>query len=472
LKDAKGHGKSIQLRLEGFLHEDKGEPENNVEAPSITSTSERGRNDDKVYSEGMLEKILSKDNMNKAYKKVKANKGAPGIDRMKVEELFGYLRQHGEELRQELLEGRFTPNPVRRKKIPKPDGGERLLGIPTAIDRVIQQSIAQVLIPIYEKKFVDNSYGFRPLRDAKQAIRKSKEYLNEGHTWIVDIDLERYFDTVDHDKLMRIISKDVKDGRVISLIRKYLKSGVMTNGVVIETEEGTPQGGPLSPLLSNIMLHELDVELTKRGHKFCRYADDCNIYVKSEKSAYRVMESITRFIEKKLKLKVNRKKSKVVRPWDLKYLGFSFYVKEEKYEIRVHGKSIKEFKKKLKGETKRSSGRSMTYRLSRIKQIITGWINYYGIANMKSAAKSLDGWLRRRIRMCIWKGWKKIKTRYKNLVKLGLNTNKAWRYANTRKGYWRISNSPILSRTLTNKHLKKMGLTSILETYNLKHEFC
>jgi RNA-directed DNA polymerase len=271
---------------------------------------------------------------------------------------------------------------------------------------------------------------------------------------------------------MRIISKDVKDGRVISLIRKYLKSGVMVNGVVIETEEGTPQGGPLSPLLSNIMLHELDVELTKRGHKFCRYADDCNIYVKSEKSAYRVMESITRFIEKKLKLKVNRKKSKVVRPWELKYLGFSFYVKEEKYEIRVHGKSIKEFKKKLKGETKRSSGRSMTYRLSRIKQIITGWINYYGIANMKSAAKSLDGWLRRRIRMCIWKGWKKIKTRYKNLVKLGLNTNKAWRYANTRKGYWRIANSPILSRTLTNKHLKQIGLTSILETYNLKHQFC
>ncbi|PNR97415.1 RNA-directed DNA polymerase, partial [Petrotoga olearia DSM 13574] len=233
---------------------------------------------------------------------------------MKVEELFGYLKQHGEELRQELLEGRYTPKPVRRKKIPKPDGGKRLLGIPTAIDRVIQQSIAQVLTPIYEKKFVDNSYGFRPLRDAKQAIRKSKEYLNEGHTWVVDIDLERYFDTVNHDKLMRIISKDVKDGRVISLIRKYLKSGVMVNGVVIETEEGTPQGGPLSPLLSNIMLHELDVELTKRGHKFCRYADDCDIYVKSKKSAYRVMESITKYIEKELKLKVNKKKSKVVRP--------------------------------------------------------------------------------------------------------------------------------------------------------------
>lgn len=469
MKDTKKYDESRQLHKEGYLHKNRVELKDNAEVHSISSMSDKGRNNVNECGNDLLERILSRDNMNSAYKRVKANKGSHGIDGMTVDELLQYLKEHGQELRQSLLEGRYTPQPVRRVEIPKPDGGKRLLGIPTVVDRVIQQAIAQVLTPIYEKKFSDNSYGFRPLRSAKQAVEKCREYINAGYTWAVDIDLAKYFDTINHDKLIRLLSNDIKDGRVISLIRKYLQSGVMINGVVMETEEGAPQGGPLSPLLSNIMLHELDVELTKRKLCFCRYADDCNIYVKSKKAANRVMESITSFIEGKLKLKVNKDKSTVDRPWKLKFLGFSFYRGKGEYRIRVHEKPLKKFKAKLKELTSRSNAMNMEYRFLKLKQAIVGWVNYFAIADMRNILKTLDEWLRRRIRMCFWKQWKKIKTKHDNLVRLGIPNNKAWEYANTRKGYWRISNSPILSRTLTNKYLKEIGLVSISEIYSFVH---
>lgn len=469
MKDTKKYDKSRQLHREGYLYENRVELKDNIEVHSISSMSKEGRNDVNEYGNGLLEQILSKDNLNIAYKRVKANKGSHGIDGMTVDKLLQYLKEHGQELRQTLLEGRYKPQPVRRVEIPKPDGGKRLLGIPTVMDRVIQQAIAQILIPIYENKFSDNSYGFRPLRSAKQAAEKCRQYINAGYTWAVDIDLEKYFDTINHDKLIRLLSNDIKDSRVISLIRRYLQSGIMINGVVMDTEKGTPQGGPLSPLLSNIMLHELDVELIKRGLCFCRYADDCNIYVKSKKAANRVMESITKFIEGKLKLKVNKAKSTVDRPWKVKFLGFSFYRGKGEYRIRVHEKPLNKFKARLKELTSRSNAMNMEYRFLKLKQAIVGWINYFAIADMKNILKTLDEWLRRRIRMCFWKQWKKIKTKHDNLVKLGISNNKAWEYANTRKGYWRISNSPILSKSLTNKYLKERGLISISEIYSSVH---
>jgi group II intron reverse transcriptase/maturase len=289
--------------------------------------------------------------------------------------------------------------------------------------------------------------------------------MDKGYRWAIDIDLEKYFDTVNHDKLIGLIYKEVKDIRVITLIRKYLNAGVMINGVVTTTTVGVPQGGNLSPLLSNIMLNELDKELERRGLNFCRYADDCNIYVKSKKAANRVMESITRFIEKDLKLKVNREKSKVDRPWKLKYLGYTFYPKKGEMGIRVHPSSIKKLKVKLKSITGRSNAMSMEMRALKIKQTILGWVEYFKLANMKNTLKELDEWLRRRIRMCYWKQWKRIKTKHDNLVKLGIDNYKAWEFANTRKGYWRISNSPILTRSLTNKYLKDQGFITLTERY-------
>jgi group II intron reverse transcriptase/maturase len=440
-----------------------------VGARSISSTSEEGRNGGNEYASGLLEKILHRDNMNQAYRRVKENKGSHGVDGMSVNELLPYLKQHGDQIRQSILEGSYTPQPVRRVEIPKPAGGKRLLGIPTVVDRVIQQAIAQVLSPIYERQFSDHSYGFRPGKSAKQAVLKCKEYIEAGYTWTVDIDLAKYFDTVNHSKLMRLLSVPIKDSRVLSLIGKYLKSGVMIDGVVEETEEGCPQGGNLSPLLSNIMLNELDIELAKRGLKFCRYADDANIYVKSQKAAERVMGSITRFLEQELRLKVNQEKSAVDRPWKLKFLGFSFYHTKDEIGIRVHPSSLKKFKEKLKGITGRSNAMSMEQRAERLRQCIVGWVNYFGMADMKAMAKALDEWLRRRIRMCFWKQWKKIHTKRENLVKLGIGKQKAWEHANTRKSYWRSAGSPILATTLTNEHLKKIGFITVAQRYSLVH---
>lgn len=466
MKETKKCDESRQLNTKsGHLQKDRVELERYAEAPSISMTSENRQNTRSEYHYGLLEKIISNENLNEAFKRVKKNKGSHGIDKMGVDELLPYLKSHGEELKQSIANGSYKPNPVRRVEIPKDNGKTRPLGIPTVVDRVIQQAISQVLIPIFEKKFSENSYGFRPNRNAHQAILKCKEYMDEGYRWAVDIDLEKYFDTVNHDKLIGLIYKEIKDIRVIGLIRKYLNAGVMEKGLTTVTTEGVPQGGNLSPLLSNIMLNELDTELERRGLRFCRYADDCNVYVKSRKSAERVMKSITKFIEEDLKLKVNREKSKVDRPWKLKYLGYTFYSKKGEMGIRVHSISIKKLKGKLKNLTERSNSMSMEFRAMKLKQLMIGWVSYFKLADMRSTLKELDEWVRRRIRLCYWKQWKKIKTKYDNLVKLGVTNWKAWEYANTRKGYWRISNSPILATTLTNKYLREQGFITLTERY-------
>ncbi len=470
MKYTKKYDESRQLHISGgYPSKDRVELESSTGAHSISFMCGSRENNVSECTNRLLEKILDRHNLNLAYKRVMANKGSHGVDGMSVDELLPYLKQNGDKIKQSLLDGSYRPSPVRRVEIPKPDGGVRLLGIPTVTDRVIQQAINQILSPIFDSLFSNSSYGFRPGRDAKQAVAKCKQYIEEGYTWTVDIDILNYFDTVNHDKLIRLISQTIKDGRVISLIRKYLKSGVMTGGVVIETEQGTPQGGNLSPLLANIMLNELDRELEARGLKICRYADDINIYVKSRKAADRVMRSITKFIEDKLKLKVNKEKSTVDRPWKLKFLGFSFYYKKAGLGIRVHSSSVRKFKQKLKEITSRSNAMSMPYRMLKLKTLITGWVNYFGIAYMKEIVKSLDEWLRRRIRMCYWKQWKKIKTRHDNLIKMGIENSKAWEFANTRKGYWRIAASPILTSTFTNNCLKKLGFQSIAERYLFVH---
>lgn len=448
------------------MQKDRVELERYAEAPSISMTSKNGQNARSEYDYGLLEKIISNGNLNEAFKRVRKNKGSHGIDKMGVDELLPYLKRQGEELKQSITNGSYKPNPVRRVEIPKDNGKTRPLGIPTVVDRVIQQAISQVLTPIFEKKFSENSFGFRPNRNAHQAILKCKEYMDEGYRWAVDIDLEKYFDTVNHDKLIGLIYKEVKDIRVIGLIRKYLNAGVMEKGLTTVTTEGVPQGGNLSPLLSNIMLHELDSELERRGLRFCRYADDCNVYVKSRKSAERVMKSITKFIEEDLKLKVNKEKSKVDRPWKLKYLGYTFYTKKGEMGIRVHPISIKKLKGKLKNLTGRSNAMSMEFRAMKLRQLIVGWVSYFKLADMRSTLKELDEWLRRRIRLCYWKQWKKIKTKHDNLVKLGAIKWKAWEHANTRKGYWRISNSPILATTLTKKYLREQGFITLTERYS------
>ena len=433
---------------------------------SYAPASEEEEDGNKVNAGKLLEKVLNRENLNLAYKRVKKNGGSHGVDGMKVEELLPYLKQHGENLKQSLLEGKYRPQPVRRVEIPKPEGGKRLLGIPTVVDRMIQQAIAQVLSPIFEKEFSEYSYGFRPGRDAHQAIEQAQQYINEGYKVVVDLDLEKFFDMVNHDKLMYLLAKRISDKRILKLIRAYLESGVMLGGLASPTSEGTPQGGPLSPLLSNVMLHELDNELERRGHRFCRYADDCNIYVKSKKSGKRVMDSISQFIEKRLKLKVNRDKSAVDHPTNRKFLGFSFYRIKGVTRIRVHPKSLKRLKERLKELTGRSIGISMEARVIKLNQTIQGWVNYYILADMRIHCQTTDEWMRRRLRMCYWKQWKKIGARLDNLVRLGVPRSKAWEFANTRKGYWHIANSPILATSLTNDYFRNLGLVGLSAVYS------
>ena len=439
-------------------------PSNSMVLPNRESV-----NDGAFDTSRLLEEVLERNNMLLALKRVISNKGSHGVDGMKTDELREHIKRHWETIKAKLLENRYNPSPVRRKEISKPDGGIRLLGIPTVQDRLIQQAIAQVLSKIYEPLFSENSFGFRPRRGAKDAITKSKQYINQGNRWVVDMDLEKFFDKVNHDILMAKLEKKIQDKRLLSLIRKYLKSGILINGVSVTSEEGTPQGGPLSPLLANIMLDELDKELERRGHKFCRYADDNNVYVKSKRAGFRVMNSMTNIIENNLKLKVNKDKSAVDFVSKRKFLGFSFYFSKSGAEIRIHEKSIKRFKEKVKFHTNRNKGISMEYRLLNLNQITRGWINYYGIANARGRLIELDKWIRRRLRACIWKQWKKTSTKQRNLVKLGIDKYKAWQYANTRKGYWRISKSPILNNSLNNKYLESLGFISLIQTYQMKH---
>ena len=415
----------------------------------------------------LLEKILSNQNMNEAYLRVYRNKGASGIDGITVDELKQYLKENKDELRQRIRTRKYQPQAALRVEIPKENGKMRKLGIPTVVDRVVQQAIHQILSPIFEKQFSEYSYGFRPKRSCEMAIIKSLEFLNDGYDWIVDIDLERFFDTVHHDKLMRIISNTIDDGDVISLIRKYLISGVMVNGKYEETPVGTPQGGNLSPLLSNIMLNELDKELEIRGLQFVRYADDALIFVKSEKAANRVMESIVKFIEKKLGLIVNVEKSKIARPIDLKFLGFGYYYDSntKNYQVRPHPMSVQKFKRKLRQLTKRNWSIPLDYRILKLKQVIFGWVNYFRIANMKTAMSKTDMKLRSRIRVIIWKQWKIPRKQIKSLIQLGIPEEEAKGLTFCRKGYRYIGLSKVVHRAISNKRLKQRGIPSALDRY-------
>lgn len=418
----------------------------------------------------LLEKVLDDNNLFEAYKQVYKNKGASGVDGVTVDELGKYMYLHKEEIKEQIRKRKYKPSPVRRVYIPKENGDKRGLGIPTVVDRLIQQAIVQVLSPIYERRFSETSYGFRPKRSCEMAIVKLLEYFNDGYTWIVDIDLHKFFDTVCHDKLISIIMKTIHDGELVSLIRKYLVSGVMENGVVNPTKVGTPQGGNLSPLLSNIMLNELDKELEKRGLRFTRYADDCIIVVKSEKAANRVMESITKFIEKKLGLKVNAEKSKVARPNQIKYLGYGFYyTKTGIIKPKPHLKSIQKFKRKLKQLTKRSYSIALNERIVKLNQVIRGWINYFRVADMKEQLKNITSHLNRRIRCIIWKQWKTCNHRYKCLLKLGISKEKAKRTAYSRASYWHNSMSIVLHVAISNKRLRQKGLVLPLDHYLKVH---
>ena len=418
----------------------------------------------------LLEEILNPNNLNKAYKKVVSNKGVAGVDGITVEEEFDYLKENKDRIINQIRKRRYKPQPVKRVQIPKENGKMRNLGIPTVTDRVIQQAIVQVISPIFERQFNDNSFGFRPNRSPEQAVIRALEYLNDGYEWIVDIDLERFFDTVNQDRLITIIGKTIKDGDVVSLIRKYLSAGVMKDGIVKATEVGTPQGGNLSPLLSNIMLNELDKELEERGLNFVRYADDCIILVKSEKAANRVLASITKFIEKKLGLKVNAEKSKVTRPTQTKYLGFSFWMsKGGKWKPKPHLKSYQKLTRKLKQLTDRSWSISLDNRIKKINYVVRGWINYFRIANMRQAMIDIDKHLRTRIRVIIWKQWKKIRTRCEALQKLGVPFGIAFNCANTRKGYYQICKTRYIQFAINNKRLRKRGLVFLLDQYEKVH---
>ena len=419
----------------------------------------------------LLARLVSRDNLNAAYKKVKRNGGAPGIDGMTVEEALPYLRKHKEEIIAQITKGKYKPMPVRRAEIPKADGGVRLLGIPTVVDRVIQQALVQVLTPVFEPTFSDNSYGFRPGRSAHMAIMQARQYYEDGYKYVVDIDLAKYFDTVNHDILMDMVMMKVKERPIIRLTRAFLKSGVMADGIVSPTEEGTPQGGNLSPLLSNIYLTRFDNMLKERGHKFVRYADDSNIYLKSKRAAGRIRENCIEFLEgKKMKLKVNREKSAVGSPIKLKFLGFALYTKIDKTKgIRIHPKSVKVFKAKVRQITKRNRGRKFDRIIYELNQYTRGWIQYYAIADMRKLMQDLNQWIRRRLRMYIWKQWKKISAKSHNLMKLGVARDQAWQWANTRKGYWRIASSGILATTITNERLEYRGYMDISKKYEAMH---
>ena len=425
-------------------------------------------------SEDIITKILERDNLNLAFKNVKANKGASGIDELSIEETEKFIKEHKNQIVWQLYNRKYQPQPVRRVEIPKANGGVRKLGIPTVLDRVIQQAMVQVLSPIFEPYFSEYSYGFRPNRCCQMAIIKALEYFNDGYDWIVDIDLEKFFDNVPHDRLLRMVSDVVKDGNVVSLVNKFLKAGVMIQGNYEDTVIGTPQGGPLSPLLSNVMLNKLDKELEARNLHFTRYADDTIILVKSEKAANRVMESITYFIEKKLGLKVNMTKTKICKPNDLKYLGFGFYkdIKNNTYNCVPHIDSKMKFQRKLKRLTKRSESISLDTRFERLNWLIRGWVNYFKISKMKTFLAKIDSNLRTRIRMIIWKMWKLPKTREDNLVKCGFDRGEARGLANCRKGYMFVAHSKVLQNAITklalskpNKKKGRRGLVFALDYY-------
>lgn len=410
-----------------------------------------------------IENVVEDCNIREAIKAVKRNKGAPGVDGITTREIDEVMRKVWPQIKQDILEGKYRPNPVKRVEIPKPDGkGVRQLGIPTVMDRVIQQALLQELVPVFEPIFSQYSYGFRPKRSAQQAVLQAHKYIQEGYEWVVDIDLEKFFDTVNHDKLMAKIARRIRDKKILLLIRRYLQAGIMENGLVKPAEQGTPQGGPLSPLLSNIMLDEFDREMEKRGLRFSRYADDCNIYVKTERSGRRVMETATRYITQKLRLKVNQQKSAVDRPWNRKFLGFTFTETKGPNRIVVHESRSKRLKDKIRGLTKRMRGSKIPENIrKRIMPITRGWANYFGIAEGNRTTRNLDGWIRRKIRCILWRQWKKPYTRYKRLVALGLTEKTAWATIRSGKGPWHMARSFGVHKALSNGVIEAMGYTTI-----------
>ena len=460
--------KHRQLRIEDYLQMVSAEQKEYAEVCASPRMTETDSTDTNKQMGGLLEDILNAENLNRAYKQVVRNKGAGGIDGMQVDELLLFLREHKKELIESLQDGKYRPKPVRRVEIPKENGKTRKLGIPTVVDRLIQQAITQVLSPIFEKQFSDSSYGFRPNRSAHDALRKCQAHVTDGYKYVVDMDLEKYFDTVNQSKLIQILSETIKDGRVISLIHKFLKAGVMVGGMFEESPEGVPQGGPLSPLLGNIMLNECDHELERRGHRFVRYADDLMIFCKSKKAARRTLDHILPYIEGKLFLRVNREKTKVSHVNYVKYLGYSFYIYRGEGRLRIHSKSIRKLKDKIREVTGRNNGMGIEQRRTRVNQVVRGWTNYFKLADAKSQLDNLDAWLRSRIRMVTWKRWKRIRTRFESLKSLGVSKEQAWMWANTRKGYWRTAHSPILTRALSNERFKRIGYLSFSECYSAK----
>ena len=410
----------------------------------------------------MLEEILGRDNMLRAMKKVMANKGSAGIDNMTTAELPDFLKGHWQLIKARITEGKYKPSAVKLVEIPKDGGSKRMLGIPTVLDRMIQQAISQKLVEVYDPEFSEHSYGFRPGRSAQQAVVQAKAYIESGYESIVDLDIEKFFDRVNHDYLMNRIAITIADKKLLLLIRRYLQAGIMEQGVVRIREEGTPQGSPLSPVLSNILLDELDKELEKRGHRFVRYADDCTIYAKTERAARRIKESIGNFLEKRLKLKLNREKSGVRKPDEVKILGYGFLKnKKGQWKIRISKKAKDKLKKKVKAITKRSLSVSLSKRINDINVILRGWGNYFRLTELPSDFKDIEGWVRKRLRICIWKNWKRIRTRVRELKSLGIKETYAIRWAYSRKAYARVANSPILKLSLTNKYFQMQGLIEL-----------
>ena len=440
-----------------FLEEDRGEAPKCLPEGTESSAGKRGTKSPAI-TEQLMEEVCERENCKQALARVKANKGSPGVDGMTVHELPGFLKQHWPTIREQLLSGTYKPQPVRRVEIPKPDGGGvRKLGIPSVLDRFIQQAVMQVLQRKWDRTFSDHSYGFRPGRSAHQAVAAAQQYIAAGYRWVVDLDLEKFFDRVNHDKLIAKIAERVSDKRLLKLVRAFLRAGVMEDGLVSPVDEGTPQGGPLSPLLSNIVLDELDRELGRRGLRFARYADDSNIYVRSRRAGERVMESLTRFITAKLKLKVNQQKSAVARPWARKFLGFSF-TSAGIPKRRIAPKAVDRFKERIRELTSRTRGVSMERMAEDLSRYLRGWIGYFGKCETPSVLAGLEQWLRRRLRSAIWKQWKRGTVRFAELRQRGVGDVLAAQTAGSALGPWRLANSPALSIALSNAYFDSLGI--------------